>query len=86
MPGLGWLASNNLEGTPANAQVLFPNVGAWNWENSGGRKRLTSHQEPDGRPRDPVGVADYALVPPTVTGGDAADLQGQVGQLRDSAC
>lgn len=66
--------------------MLFPNLGAWDWENSGGRKSLTSHQEPDGRPRDPIGIAGYALVPPTVTGDDAADLQGQVGQLRDSAC
>lgn len=74
MPELGWLASSNLEGTPAPAQVLFPNLGAWDWENTRGRKSLTSHQEPDGRPRDPVDIAGYALVPPTVTGDDAADL------------
>lgn len=45
---------------------------------------LTSYQEPDGCPRDPVGVAGHALVPPAVTGDDAAELQGQVGQLGDS--
>ena len=53
-----------------------------NWEDSS----LTLHQEPDGRPRDPVGVAGHALVPPAVTGGDVPDLQRQVGQLGDSAC
>lgn len=49
------------------------------------RKSLTSHQEPDGCPRDPVGIAGDALVPPPIARDDGADLQGQVVQLPDSA-
>lgn len=56
-----------------------------NRQDSSDRRSLTSHQEPDGRPGDSVGIAGHALVPPAVTGDDATDLQGQVGQLGDSA-
>ena len=37
---------------------------------------LTSHQEPDGCPRDSIGVAGHALVPPAVAEGGVPDLQG----------
>lgn len=53
--------------------------------NSSSRMSPTSHQEPDGCPCDPIGVAGHALVPPAICGDDAPDLQGQVSQLGDSA-